>query len=91
MGRIDEYEVVLTDGSEISFDRNGNWDNVEVNNTASVPKGFVPKGVGEYVKKNHAGTRVVGIDKDRSGYEVELSNGIDLKFDRAGNFLKYDD
>ena len=91
VGRIDEYEVVLTDGSEISFDRNGNWDNVEVNNTASVPKGFVPKGVGEYVKKNHAGTRVVGIDKDRSGYEVELSNGIDLKFDRAGNFLKYDD
>ncbi len=91
MGRVDEYEVVLTDGTEISFDRSGNWDNVEVANNASIPKSLIPKGISEYVKKNHSGTRVVGIDKERSGYEVELSNGIDMKFDRNGNFIRYDD
>lgn len=91
LGRVDEYEVVLADGSEITFDRTGNWDNVEVANTASVPKSFVPAAVSEYVKKAHSGTRIVGIDKERTGYDVELSNGIDIKFDKAGNFVRYDD
>lgn len=91
LGRVDDYEVVLADGSEITFDRNGNWDNVEVANSASVPKGFVPAAVSDYVKKSHVGTRIVGIDKDRTGYDVELSNGIDIKFDKGGNFIRYDD
>lgn len=90
-GRISEYEVILGDGTEISFDRNGNWDNVEVNVDKSVPAGFIPKGVAAYVKKTYPGQRIVGIDKERNGYDVELSNGVDMKFDKAGNFLRYDD
>ena len=90
-GRISEYEVILTDGSEITFDRNGNWDNVETSRTRSVPDGFIPKNIRDDVKKNHAGTKIVGIDKERSGYEIELSNGIDMKFSKTGEFLRYDD
>lgn len=29
-GRVSEYDVILNDGSEISFDRNGNWKDIEV-------------------------------------------------------------
>ncbi len=90
-GRISEYEVILEDGTEISFDQDGNWDNVEVNNSKSVPTAFVPKSVRDFVAKQQPGQRIVGIDRDRKGYDVELSNGIDLKFDKAGNFLRYDD
>lgn len=89
-GRIREYEVTLTDGTEISFDRNGNWDNVEVNNAKSVPSAFVPKAISDYVGKNQKGTRIVGIDKERNGYDIELSNGVEMKFDKAGNFKRYD-
>ncbi len=28
-GIVSEYEVILTDGTEISFDPKGNWDNIE--------------------------------------------------------------
>ena len=28
--------------------------------------------------------------KERSGYDIELSNGIEMKFDKAGNFKRYD-
>ena len=42
-GRISEYEAILTDGTEISFDRDGNWDNVEVNKSASVPSSLIPE------------------------------------------------
>lgn len=90
-GRVSEYEVILTDGTEISFDRDGNWENVEVNNTKSVPSSIVPKAIRAYVAKTHPGQRIVGIDKERKGYEIELSNGIDMKFDKAGQFLRYDD
>lgn len=89
-GRISEYEVILTDGTEISFDRDGNWDNIETSAAKSVPSAFIPDGVTNYVAQNHKGARIVGIDKERSGYEVELSNGIDIKFNRAGEFQRYD-
>ena len=89
-GRISEYEVILSDGTEISFDRNGNWENVETNNSKSVPSSMVPKAIIDYVAKNQPKTRIVGIDKERNGYEIELSNGVDMKFDAKGNFKKYD-
>lgn len=90
-GRVSDYEVVLTNGTEITFDRGGNWDNVEVNNSQSVPAAFVPKAIRDYVNANQKGARIVGIDKERHGYDVELSNGLELKFDKAGNFQRYDD
>lgn len=90
-GRISEYEVVLTDGTEITFDRNGNWKDVETNKAASVPAGFIPQAISDFVAKNHQGTNIVGIDKERYGYEVELSNGVDIKFDKNGRFMRYDD
>ena len=89
-GRISEYEVVMTDGTEITFDRDGNWKDVEVNVSKAVPSGFVPAGVSNYVKSNQKGQRIVGIEKTRGGYEVELSNGVEMKFDKQGNFLKFD-
>lgn len=90
-GRVSEYEVILMDGTEVSFDRDGNWENVEVNKDKSVPAAFVPKAISAFVKKNQPGQRIVGIDKERKGFDVELSNGVDIKFDKQGNFLRYDD
>lgn len=89
-GRVSEYDVVLTDGSEITFDAAGNWKDIEVRRTASVPDSFVPQAVSSYVKQNQKNARITGIEKRRSGYEVELSNGVDMKFNSEGKFLRYD-
>lgn len=90
-GRVSEYEVILTNGTEISFDRNGNWKNVEVGANATIPSAFIPSQIAEYVKANMSGKKIVGIEKKRSGYDVELSNGVDMKFDKDGQFIRYDD
>lgn len=90
-GRVDEYEVIMTDGSEVEFDAAGNWKNVETNKAVGVPSGFIIKPISSYVSKTHPGTKIVGIEKERHGYDVELSNGIEMKFDSAGAFLRYDD
>lgn len=91
LGRVTEYDVVLNDGSEISFDADGNWKDVETNAMKAVPAGFVLQPIRDYVARNHKGQHVVGIEKERSGYDVELSNGIDMKFSKEGKFLRYDD
>lgn len=90
LGRVSEYEAILSDGTEVSFDRDGNWKNVEVSAKGSVPSFFVPKTISEYVRKTHPGQKVIGIEKSRSGYEVEITNGIDMKFDTRGQFQRYD-
>lgn len=91
LNHISEYEVVLNDGSEITFDNKGNWKEVEVNKTSNVPAAYIPSPIAKYVNQNYKHARIIGIEKDNKGYEVQLSNDQDLKFDRQGNFLRIDD
>lgn len=90
MGSTKEYEVTLTDGSEITFTGSGEWKSVDVPNNRAVPAGLVPTSIAKYVAAKHAGANIVGIERDKKGYEVELSNGVDINFDVAGNFVSYD-
>lgn len=91
LGKVSEYEVILTDGSEITFDSKGNWKEVEVAANKSVPAAFVLQSIRDYVKKNHSDARIIGIEKSSRDIEVTLSNGIDMKFSHDGRFLRYDD
>lgn len=85
-----EYEVILNNGTEIEFDNNGDWKEVDCGLKA-VPEVFVLKSIRTYVNGNFKGQAITKIDKDRDSYDVELSNDVDLKFDRAGRFLRIDD
>lgn len=89
-GHIREYEVVMTDGSEISFDKHGNWKEVEVGQTAMVPAALIPNPIKTFVKENQTKAKVTGIEKKNYGYEVELSNGQDVRFTEKGKFIRYD-
>lgn len=89
-GRVSEYDVVLVDGSEITFDSRGNWKDIEVKGTGSVPSALILNAISTYVKQNQKKARIIGIEKNRSGYEVELSNGVEMKFNLSGQFLRYD-
>lgn len=88
---VREYDVVLTDGSEITFDSKGNWKEIEVKAKGSVPAALVPSSISTYVKQNQKNAKIIGIEKNRSGYEVELSNGVEMEFNHEGKFLRYDD
>ena len=89
-GRISEYEVIMTDGSEVGFDRDGNWKSVEVRSNSSVPKAFVLAPISRYVQTQHKGARIVGIERSANKYEVELSDGVDIEFALDGAFKRYD-
>ncbi len=89
-GHIREYDVVLTDGSEISFDKHGNWKEVEMSKTTSVPSSLIPNPIKTFVRENQKKVNVTGIEKKNYGYEVELSNGQDIRFTEKGKFIRYD-
>ena len=85
-----KFEARLADGTEVDFDNRGNWDKVDCYMQA-VPAALVPVTIAQYIKANHPGTFVTKIDKERYGYEIELSNDLDLKFNRNGQLIGFDD
>lgn len=89
-GLSKEFEVILADGCEITFNGKGDWKNIETPNTMSVPANLIPKPIKDYVLKNHKGASIVGLEKEHNGYNVELSNGVEMDFNEQGIFMKYD-
>ena len=90
-GMVKDYEVILNNGTEIKFDSKGNWEEVEVGRDMNVPAFFLLQPMRNYINSNLKGVNVVGVDKKRRGYEVKLANDIEIEFDTAGNFVRYDD
>lgn len=84
------YEVVFTSGNEIEFAENGVWIEIDCKRS-EVPPGIIPENIVSYVKQNFPDAFVTQIEKKKFGYEVELSNKLDIDFDKDGNFLRFDD
>lgn len=85
-----EYEVRLSDGTKIKFDKKGNWDEVDCG-VGAVPATIIPAPIATYVKANYPSQKIIQIERDKGKYEVELSNRLELKFDKKGRFLKIED
>ena len=56
----------------------------------SLPAAIVPAAIAAYVKATFPNTVITKIDKERYGYEIELSNDIELKFNHAGVMMAID-
>lgn len=74
-----EYEVDLVSGAEIDFKADGDWKEVKAAHGKAVPSAIVPSAISKYVSTNFSGLEIVEIARKRGGYEVELSNGTELK------------
>ena len=80
------YELTLADGTEIEVDANGNWIEIECFRSA-LPDGIVPQPIVDYVAQNYPNGVIVTIERDDNGYEIELRDGTELKFDNDLNFV----
>ena len=85
-----EYEVTYTDRTEVEFRADGQWSAVDRKYSA-VPAAIVPAQIADYVKKNFAGESIRKIDRNKYTWEVELSNGLEIKFDRKFQVVEIDD
>lgn len=86
-----EYEVTYTDRTEVDFRSNGEWSSVE-RRYAAVPASIVPAQISAYVAKSSFSNQYIKkVERDAYTWEIELSNGIEIKFDREFHVIDIDD
>lgn len=86
----DVYEVHFSSGLEMGFNKVGEITEIDAARDQQLPMEVLPEAIKSYVNTNYPGVGITGWEIDSKDQEVELSNGVDLKFDSNGKFLKVD-
>lgn len=84
----DEYEVKLSNGTYIDFDKNGNWNYIR--SDEDIRENILPKSISNSVKniiKKYKDVHIYEINKTISFYRIKLSNSIDLCVNYRGDLL----
>jgi hypothetical protein len=85
-----DYTVQFENGMKIEFNSNGDWEEVE-SHSECLPSGFLDKMILNFLNKNHPNFCLNEIARDRHKIEVELATGLEIVFNKSGEFLRYDD
>jgi len=89
-----EYEVKLSDNTEIEFSRSGEWKKIDCEHSSiykAVPSELIPEQIATYVKSQYANQIIIQIEKKYNNWSIELNNDIEIKFDKNFNAIKIDD
>lgn len=90
MADNDSYDVRFTNGTEVEFDKKGEWEDVDCVADA-VPAAIIPSAIKNHISTNYPSNFIVEISKDHRKYDVKLNNGLEMEFDKNGQFLRMDD
>ena len=83
------YDVVLRNGTKLEFDKKGNLTEIDCKQ-GIVPSQLIPQPIKNYLKENYRGEAVRKIEWNKKEYEVELTNGIDLTFNKHFQLIDID-
>ena len=83
------YDVVLQNGTKLEFDKKGNLTEIDCKQ-GIVPVQLIPQTIKNYLKDNYAGQSVKKIEMNKNEYEVELTNGLDLTFNKHFQLIDID-
>lgn len=84
------YEITFISGIEIEFMKDGAWKEIDCKHMP-IPEGAIPQKILQYLKTNFPDAFITQIEKGKRKYDVELSNKLDLEFDKNENFIRMDD
>ena len=83
------YDVILQNGTKLEFDKKGNLTEIDCKQ-GIVPALLIPQAIKNYLKDNYAGQSVKKIEMNKNEYEVELTNGLDLTFNKHFQLIDID-
>lgn len=86
-----EYKIRLNNGVEIEFDINGAWK--EVKSFQNFPTELLPKMIVNSIIKTYPNVNIIKVERIWNGYEIKLSNMMELFIDKNGNIVasQFDD
>lgn len=85
-----DYDVKLDNGYNITFDKYGDWVDVEAPEGVVIPAGIAPAAISKYVSNNYPDAGINEIEKIKTGYDVYLTNSLNLLFDTDGTYVGWD-
>ena len=89
-GIIDKsYDVVLQNGTKIEFDKKGNVTEIDCKQIF-VFNDTAPPEIYTYLQDNYPEQTVRKIEINKNEYEVELSNGLDITFNKHFQVIDID-
>ena len=90
----DDIDVVLNDYTKIEFRLNNEWKKVDCEHSTTftaVPATIVPEQITAYVNANFPSAIIKKLEKKFRGWEIELNNGLELKFNSNFKVMEIDD
>ena len=87
---IDSYDVILTDGTSVEFNRDGEWKEVK-SFQQNIPDTLIPAEIKQYVNQNYPSQKIMTVERGKRKVSVDLANGLELEFDLNGNLIDIDD
>lgn len=85
-----KYDVILFDGTELEFKRNGQWREVDCG-LNPLPAGVLLPNTAQYLSTKFPMNFPTHVKYEHKRYEVEMDNDLDLLFDKNGGFMGADD
>ena len=89
-GREKRYNVLFNSGNRIEFYKSGEWKDIECV-ASEVPNEIIPQTINNFVQNNHPGQKIIKIEKEKRYIEIQLSNDIEIRFNKSYTFIGYDD
>lgn len=85
-----DYQVLLTNGVKLEFKNSGELKSIESRSIA-IPDGIIPPAIISYIKTQFPDTDCREYEIDKRGYEISLSNRLELKFNKNFQLVELDD
>ena len=79
-----EYQVKLSNGTDMEFDEDGEWTNIECY-FSPLPTGILPANVITKVEELHPEAYINGVEKELGGYVVEVTDAGGIDWDMRFN------
>ena len=79
-----EYQVKLSDGTDMEFDEDGEWTNIECY-FSPLPTGILPANVITKVEELHPEAYINGVEKELGGYVVDVTDAGGIDWDMRFN------
>lgn len=87
-GLTKTFDIYLSGNNNLEFNRKNQI--IGIDGGMSIPTSVISPQIRQYVKKKYVNQQITAWELDGKNQHIVLSNGIDLEFNKKGEFLRID-
>ncbi len=87
-GLTKTYDILLSENISLEFHRKKEV--IAIDGVTQLPNAVIPEKILQYVNINYPTQFITDWELDIDNQQIELNNGLDLEFNKKGDFLRID-